>query len=274
MSRRNRPKRSRRLTLDCLEDRRLLAASPDFYTTNSANDLYASPFFLDTAAPVAATTELSGLTAYDFRVDLPGDQTVTLETPKEPSQAPRLLIDPSKSYQFEFWMSNGDGSIAVEAFDASNQSLGMVSIPYVTQLPEGLNRLAQAHAQAFFGLAGRRLPAGTASIILSGVFANMRFGFVNDSVYYAQSDRSSDLQISPHLIPINLATNYSLQVDATRGTTAIEPQLHSLGYMALDADHQVIDRAHVQNYANAEDTQLARPLNPGDTTIVLVSAQG
>lgn len=268
--------KKRRLQFDSLEARRLMAVGNDFYELRSNSDLYSDDFFLSTADPVIPTIDATGRYVFDFSADRPGDQTTDLIFADDLQIATRIKINSKETYQFAFLGQEGEGDLVIEAYASGGVSLGQVAVPYRMQTLDGLNFFNWANFHAMIGPGGTRLPDETVwiDIVTPNQLAYPRFGFATDYAFTFQSDRSVDEHKSPVTLGIDTTQSYVLTAQVINPANSSSAQLHSLGYISLDADRMVIEPIHTQKYGSSLDARLTSPLNPGDTQIALTTTEG
>ncbi len=267
-----------------LEDRRLLAGTtPDVYELKSLSPTYDSSYFIESPRPVLATVGTDGTLAYDFRSDMPGDQTVDFISGVDWSKQ-RFLVDPNQSYRLGFINTIGEGGIGFEAFDEAGNRLGVYSLPYRTEPDNYVRDIG--NDVAILGPSGRAFPAGTfsfhftnnttltggAATGIPGGITSFAFGFLTDKIHWVDSKVSVDRWHANDWVKVDTNSAYPISYYATLQNSL--GQLHSLGYEASDADRLLIEGIHVQRYGNAADTRLTSPLNPGDTVIQVQSTAG
>ena len=104
---------------------------------------------------------------------------------------------------------------------------------------------------------------------LTSTFDDRSYVMLNRSRQWIQSDQ---------LVPVSPGLSVTLSVDAASGATMnsglVSSEKHSIGYVPFDADGMKIESLHVRRYSTAVDTTLAQAVQPGDTQIVLSSAEG
>ncbi len=272
----------RSFAFELLEDRRLLASTtPDVFELKSLSPTYDSSYFIETPKPVLPTVAANGKLTYDFRSDLPGDQTVDFSLGSDWTTR-RFLVDPNQSYRLGFLNRIGEGGIGVEAFDASGNRLGVYGLPFTSEPNSFVGDLGMA--VGILGPSGRAFPIGTFSFQFTNNRAwtegetsvpgglSFAFGFLTDKIQWFDSKVSVDRWHANDWVKVDTGSAYPISYHATLQSSS--GQLHSLGYEASDADRLLIEAIHVQRYGNAADTRLASPLNPGDTVIQVQSTAG
>lgn len=253
---------------DRLEPRWMMASTtPDSYFLQSLAPTYDQPFFVEAAQPAQQTLGPDGKLGYDFRVNTPGDQTISIQG------VTRIRIDPLASYQVTLITEAGEGNFLVESFDATGRSLGKTNIPYDFDTSQSTFDDLVA-SRAYIGPSGRMLPLNTATIETSAAFVSPKFGFLEDQVHSFRINRSSDRRHSPNAIRVDMTRPTNISYEAIRHSPSVSPQVHSLGFESLDADNELIEGVHVERYSNARDTRLSQTLRPGDTSFVVDSAVG
>ncbi len=290
------------LRVEHLEPRQLLAlTTPDNVQLVSSGDTYegSSPVWQRVLATPEVVTAL-GLPAYDLRVDVAGDQTVTIASDgatSDPVQVSRfgdrmwrLLVDPAAVYEVNSYAHHESSELTIDAYDALGRSLGRFQLgvennggadDYSNNVRWQRGYLGDPGIGSVMSL---KLPSETYLIEVKASLITT-IGFTSDALdggaqvvqwndERAQlSDRALDVVESDEPIVVQPGKSYTLDAEVTyQGTTV--GGTHSVGYTAYDADGLRIEPKHVERFGSASDTRLALDLNPGDTVIELVDAAG